>query len=49
MEEILKEAIHNVEEDLKNAEGFKKWLYKRHLSLLKKMLQNVKTRTVRIA
>jgi peptide/nickel transport system ATP-binding protein len=49
MEEILKEAIHNVEEDLKNAEGFKKWLYKRHLSLLKKMLQNVNSRTVRIA
>ncbi|MEM3616526.1 MAG: ABC transporter ATP-binding protein [Candidatus Bathyarchaeia archaeon] len=49
MEEITKKAIHNVEESLKTARGTKRWLYKRHLSLLNKMLRNPKALTVRMA
>ncbi len=49
MEEIIKKAINNIKEDLKTAKGFKERLYKRHLSLLNKMLRNRNSLTVRTA
>lgn len=48
-EELIKAAISEVEADIKKATGFKQSIYKRHLSLLKEMLRNPKSRKVGIA
>lgn len=48
-DELIKAAISEIDNDIKNAKGFKQSIYKREKSLLEKMLKNPKSLSVRFA
>ncbi|MEM4713251.1 MAG: ABC transporter ATP-binding protein [Candidatus Bathyarchaeia archaeon] len=48
-EELIKGAIDQLEKDIEKSKSLRRWIYKRELSLYKKMLENPKSIRVKLA